>query len=385
MKLIDQGIERTLGGTRMAHFPAHSRDLETNWLTNMLHQAGILGAHRSVASFTTANIGEGVGLLGEVVRVELTYAGHSHGEPGGPVSLVIKFAHELAANRAIANNTRMYEREVTFFNTMAPSINAPMPKCYFAAIDPETTENIVVLEDLRDYRAADQVAGVGAEDARLIIDAFVPLHASFWGNVDQPVLATAMRIDTEYVTAFAPTINFTWEAGIANFGYCIPESIRGDIPRYVAAVGEIQRMNGQRTQTVVHGDVRLDNVMMGRGGDQAPVILIDWQAVMISNPAQDLAYLVTQNMSVDDRRTHETELVEYYHRSLLALGVADYSLAQCWDDYDVAALFLFAYPIVIAGIYDGSTERSRVLAEAILTRGAQAVADRNLFARLPAV
>jgi Ecdysteroid kinase-like family len=369
----------------MANFPAHPPELEINWLTNMMQNASILGTGRHVTGFTTTRIGDGVALLGDVVRLEFTYDDDDGlGDGGaGPDSLVFKFAHELEANRAIANNTRMYEREVTFFNDMASSINVPMPACYYANIDPETTENIVVLEDLRDYRPADQVVGVTAAEAKLIIDAFAPLQAKFWNNVEQDVLKTAMRIDTEYVTAFAPTINFTWEQGVAAFGYCIPDDIRPDIPRYVAAIPEILRMNGQRTQSVVHGDVRLDNVMIGKNADQHPVMLIDWQNVMISNPAQDLAYLLTQNMTIEERRAHEDDLVEHYCRRLQEHGVTGYSVEQCWKDHDVAALFLFAYPIVIAGIYDGSTERGRLLAEGVLTRCAQAVSDRKLFDLLP--
>ena len=49
-------------------------------------------------------------------------------------------------------NTRTYEREATFVNEVAPSVNVPMPACYFAAVDTVTGDNIVALEDLKAYR-----------------------------------------------------------------------------------------------------------------------------------------------------------------------------------------------------------------------------------------
>ena len=92
-----------------------------------------------------ASIGDIVGVVGEVARFELTYAPSK----AGPASLVIKFAHRNPENRAIANNTKMYEREVIFFNEIAHQVQAPLTTCFFAAMDTTTGANIVVLEDLR--------------------------------------------------------------------------------------------------------------------------------------------------------------------------------------------------------------------------------------------
>ena len=134
---------------------------------------------------------------------------------------------------------------------------------------------------------------------------------------------------------------------------------------------------GRRTQTLVHGDVRVDNVMFGPD-DQHPVVLIDWQAVMVSNPLQDLAYLLSQNLTVDDRRAHEDELVRYYFDQLVALGVTGYTLEQCWDDYDVGVLYLLSYPLIIGGAFDPANERGKQLAEEVLRRSSQTVTDRGL-------
>ena len=60
----------------------------------------------------------------------------------------------------------------------------------------------------------------------------------------------------------------------------------------------------------------------------------------------------------------------------------DYSFEQCVDDYDVAVLYLLAYPIVVAG-FDPANERGVKLAEAFLTASVETVTDRQLFSRLP--
>lgn len=366
----------------MAHFPAQPEQLSAAWLTEILRAAKAVAADEEVADFTVASIGDGVGLLGMVVRLELTYRG---GTGVGPESLVIKFAHPVPANRAIAMNLHMYEREVTFFTKIADSVDVPKPVCYHAEVDTDTGENVVVLEDLRRYRAADQVAGVNADDAKLVIDAFVPLHAAYWGNTDHEMLHSAMRIDSNYIEAFMPGVEGTWENCVQQFGDCITEDVKAALPRYMSGMRQLHGVMGRRTQTLVHGDVRMDNVMFGSGGDlqEHPVVLIDWQALMVSNPMHDMAYMVSQSLSVEDRRAHEDELVQHYHARLGERGVRDYSIEQCWDDYDVAVLYLLSYPLIIGGAFDPANDRGRQLAEEVLRRSSQTVSDRGLLARIP--
>ena len=131
-----------------------------------------------MTDFSVTNVGAGIGLLGLVVRVSLSYDGDMPAP--GPESIAVTFATPVEANRAVAMNTRMYEREVTFVNEVAPSVNVPMPACYFAAVDTVTGDNIVALEELKAYRCGDQVDGVRVDEAKLIIDAIAPLHAAFW-------------------------------------------------------------------------------------------------------------------------------------------------------------------------------------------------------------
>lgn len=366
----------------MHDFPVHPDQLTPQWLTMALREGGAIGDGLEVTGFTTATIGEGISLLGLVQRVSLTY---SDGDsPVGPDSVVIKFAHPLEANRAIAMNTDMYWREIDFFRNIAPHVEMPLTSCYYAAIDRETGENAVVLEDLKAYRAGDQVAGIHADEARRIIDAYAPLNAAFWGKTDQPLLAETMRIDTTYRDTLPAGVFGTWERCRELFPHCITDDVMAALPRYVDSLLDLHTLMGQRTQTLIHGDVRLDNVMFGEGPEQHPIVLIDWQAVMISNPMQDLAYLLSQSVDTEVRRAHEDELVAYYCDKVTELGVEGYTLEQATEDYDVAVLWIMCYPLIIGGAFDPANERGLALTEAVLRRATQAVTDRNLLALLPA-
>ena len=357
-------------------FPALPDELTDVWLTATLRGSGALGPDRWVSGFDVTPVGVGTGLLGMVMRIHLRYDGGTPGDE--PSSLVVKFAHPVEGNRAIAMNTNMYEREVSFFHNIADSVDVPKPFCHYAAVNSATGQNIVLLEDLGAYRAGDQVAGVTADDVKLIIDAIAPLHAKYWGNCDIPLLADFMRIDSSYAEKFPPSVHGTWERGVELFADVIAPDVLAHVPNYVEHLPALHAAMGRRTQTVVHGDVRLDNVMFGGAPGQHPVMMVDWQAIMVSNPMHDLSYLLSQSLDVELRRRHETELVEYYHQTVTSLGVSDFSLEECWDGYDVGTLFLFSYPLIIGGFCDMDDPRGVELARAVLARSSATVSDRGL-------
>ena len=237
---------------------------------------------------------------------------------------------------------------------------------------------------MRHYTAADQVRGCTADEARLIIDAVLPLHVKFWGDTQQDVLRTAMRVDTEYVGGFSPVSRARGSAApsssiTASHPTCSPPST--GTSRTSARCTQVM---GARTQTLVHGDVRLDNVMFG-ADDQHPS---GAHRLAGRDGLQPAAGPCLPAQPEPDRSRiggpHEDELVRYYFDQLCSLGVSPATrFDDCWDDYDVGVLYLLSYPPIIGGAFDPANERGKQLAEEILRRASQTVTDRGLLARVP--
>jgi aminoglycoside phosphotransferase (APT) family kinase protein len=98
--------------------------------------------------------------------------------------------------------------------------------------------------------------------------------------------------------------------------------------------------NRPRPWTVAHNDYRLDNLLFGDG--TTPVVVVDWQTCAYGPGISDLAYFIGGSLSVEDRRTHEQDLVRDYHQRMLAANVT-----LSWDDlwsqyrrYTVAGLIM---------------------------------------------
>jgi len=347
----------------------------------MLRTTGHLGPDNEVATFSYSVIGAGIGVLGMVVRITLGYKTTTN---AGPASVVAKFSHPDAANRAIANNTNMYEREVNFFNKIAAGVSTPMPECYFAAMNYDTGGNIVVIEDLADYDLGDQVSGASPERVRMVIDALVPLHAKYW-DAWQSAFDNPMQVNNDnYIEPFLPGFFGTWENALDKFSDSFTPELLAVMPKYVAGIRGIMREMGNRKMTLIHGDVRMDNAMFGAGKPGLlPVVMIDWQNVMVSNPMQDMAWMLGTSVTTEMRREHEEDLLAYYVSQITKAGVRDYSIEQARDDYGIALLFILNYAMIMAGAFDPANERGRTMAEGGLRRAIASCSDRQLFTQIP--
>src|SRR5262245_57268826 len=125
----------------MAAIPRTSSGLNATWLTAALGPTSLDGA--SVASFAGREIGAGIGILTELVRLSLSYDRPT----GAPTSLVAKFAASSPEARTIAQMYDLYENEVHFYHELAAETPVRTPHCYFVHFDPVTRDFVLLLED----------------------------------------------------------------------------------------------------------------------------------------------------------------------------------------------------------------------------------------------
>jgi aminoglycoside phosphotransferase (APT) family kinase protein len=89
---------------------------------------------------------------------------------------------------------------------------------------------------------------------------------------------------------------------------------------------------GDAPLSVVHGDFRLDNLLIDH--DRSEVMgVVDWQTCTQAPPLRDVAYMLGAGLLPEVRREAERELVEGYHTALATAGVDDLTWEGCWDGY----------------------------------------------------
>jgi hypothetical protein len=350
--------------------PLHVDGIDAPWLTAALRSAGL---QVEVKSFRRGPLGEGAGLMSGIERVEVDYASGQ-----GPAVLILKRPADNDGNRAVASTFHLYRREVLFYRDVAARCSAPTPHVYYAEID-DADDFVLLVEDLSAYRIGDQIAGATVAEAEATMRWMGRLHATFWDDVDDPSLEFLPLVHPSYSSeGLMQGAAFGWDPMVAAFPGVIPAHINALKDRFLAALPTVFDWMASAPLTLIHGDVRMDNLFFAAGDGQEPLIAVDWQGALRGRAAQDLGYFVLGNLPADIRRSEERRLLGLWHEELTAAGVVGYSLEDAWRDYRRGMLFAWRHATVIAGTLDHANERGRQYVEGMLARAVSAFDDLRL-------
>ena len=126
--------------------------------------------------------------------------------------------------------------------------------------------------------------------------------------------------------------------------------------------------------TVVHSDLRADNLLFSPDGNT--VTIVDWQGAGVGPPGFDLAYFLSQSLTVEDRRLAEVDLLALYQDALADHGVV-LSGAEVRAGYGQSMHYGLAVASALPVISDPTETRVRDLAEAVARRSIEGLRDNN--------
>jgi hypothetical protein len=359
--------------------PTTLEGLTPEWLTGALRRGGAL-PDGSVTSVAAEVIGAGVGFIGTVARLTLTYDAKP---PGTPATVIAKLPSDDPGSRMVGVAFGLYEREVRFYSDLAGECGLPAPKAYFSEYDAAAGQAAILLEDLCAGAFGDQVAGATLAEAEMAIDALGPFHAKWWQS---PALAEYPWITSGIETIRQPIQMMyaaVWPVALERFGHLLPEDLRALIPdfgrRTMAALDEM----ALGPETLCHGDYRTDNMFFGAAGSNRPLVVCDWQGPGRATGVVDAAYFIAGSLEPAARRQHEDDLLRRYHHHLLEGGVKDYSFEQLKTDYRGYFAGVIAGSVVLLGTLPEGNDRGRRLIETSIDRFITAMQDHDSLALLP--
>lgn len=341
--------------------PRTADDLTASWCSDALG--------RPVRSVTSAPIGVGTGLVGQLHRLSVeTDAGTS--------TLVAKLAAADEEGRFVATVLNMYGREVGFYRELAGRVDIGLPRCHHAAHDPVTQDTVLLLDDVSGRgRLHDQVAGCTLEEARPAIRALARFHAGTWGDESLAGIAWLPRLaDDPYPTAVTFAYETAWPRVQELFADLVTPQLQAFGDDYAARIPPLFARLCEPPLVLAHADWRLDNLFFTPDGD---VVAIDWQLVDRSAGPRDLAYLVTQSVNMTSERQYAAAL-DLYLDDLAAHGV-DVDRSWAREMYRYGALLGFVYPVVAAGALTIDDPRHLELTRAMLGRSLRALDALDAF------
>jgi aminoglycoside/choline kinase family phosphotransferase len=334
-----------------------------------------------VTDVSARDLGTGLGIMGEVTRLSIT---HDGAEDGAPATLIGKFPTADPTNLGVANSLYFYPREVAFYTQLAQHSPIRTPALYHADLDMNDQSFVLLLEDLATATPGDQVAGTTPEQTKAAMAAIAKLHGAWWGKVDVEEMSALFDFaNPEYCAAVAAGYQGFLAPALDNSVGLYSDYTRQTAERLAPVAAKVLADLSIENRTFVHGDYRADNLLFHPGLGEDGIAAVDWQISGRGGGLYDVAYLICNSVPHEYRKETEEQLLLQYHQDLVAMGVENYSYADCWHDYRFAVLCGLFVAIYTAGGMDLGNERGEAAMAALSSRVNAAVTELEVGDLLP--
>jgi hypothetical protein len=325
------------------------------------HRAGTSSSARLELSYVQA-----------FAQADARLCAHHYAQPNAlPPTLYIKGGFAAPMRRRVWGGL---ETEARFFQRVAPGLRIHMPRAFFAGVDTENRQAIVILEDLavRNVSFGHATQPLGADAMARLMALLAKLHAPWWqrpGLGNWVAGAGPQRLYVKYLLRPA-----SWAAVLERpYAHLIPPALR-EATVVGQALDRLWALNDSRAQTLLHGDTHPGNLFFERDGTPG---LMDWQCAQQGHWAHDVMWAIVCAMGIEERRHHERPLIEHYLAELAHHGVTAPPFDEAWLAYRQNVMY--GVSCGVANPYDMQTEEvTRLSAERILAAAVDLESARAL-------
>ena len=309
-------------------------------------------------------------MLSECARLQLTYEGPTDPELHPGVA-VLKICKSLESNRESAIELDAYKLELDFYESLASKVPLRVPKCHGLYRHRDRPNELfgILLEDLKlNYEPLVQLVGITKEETLAMAEAIGKFHAAFWehpmlsspemqpsfksGQYANPTGEYRARLHlwlNDFPGCWAEYSTLLDDAGIGvgTIDTCDTAKLLRIcelMQRPVISDKMLRRwwrILDSRPRTLVHGDMRADNLFKNKDGQFA---IIDWQLYQSGAGGTEFEQTVGVNGAPQETHAAMQEVFEVYHRTLVEHGPAGigetYTLQMIRDDYHIACWYL---------------------------------------------
>jgi hypothetical protein len=298
--------------------------LDAPWMTEALASAGV--ARGAVVTDVEFDGFIGTGQMSRNARYKLTWD-----RPDRPATVIGKFpSHDLATKQS-SFESGAYHHEYAFYADLAPTVAIRTPACWVARYDADAPDFVLIMEDMAGCAQGDQFTEPPADVTRRAIEQAAGLHGPRWGDPtlsDEPALQSPFGDRAELLRHYYTA---STEVCLTRLGHAMEDDVQQLIRDYGSFVVTWARGTGT-PYTIVHGDFRPDNFLIGQTPEATPIAVVDWQTMSLGLGVSDVAYFVGGAFEPERRRAIERGLLDDYRSELSKYGVV-YGADDCWRDY----------------------------------------------------
>jgi hypothetical protein len=249
-------------------------------------------------------------------RFALTYADGTL-DPSLPPAVYVKGGFDAVMRRRV---WAAPIQEARFYADFADEVPLNLPGAYYAGVDDDARQGIVILEDLsaRGVHLGHATDHVSVDALAACVTDLAALHARFWADARLAAYQNWSGPQRAYLRYLCRPKH--WAEVLERPDADLLVQL---LPTPEAALAGLEAMwaaNDSRPPALLHGDCHGGNLFFEADGRPG---FLDWQCTFPGNPGHDLGELMLTALDTEDRRRSERDLIEQYHDALLANGVPD--------------------------------------------------------------
>jgi len=277
---------------------------------------------------------------------------------GDPKKYILKVGTEIPQRRKWAKELHVFDRELAAYRLLAPLKGKYSPRLFAGICSNQGSDGLLLLQEIRNARNFDQLRGLSWAELTSAIRAIAQIHAHFWNS---PTLKKSRGLPRHrYMRAHEVRRNlpaFLRWAKLTPRDCTLFSKLTSEVPAILARFKK-------RPLTLVHGDLRSDNVFYG----ERSVRFIDWGLSLAGNATFDLARFAGGSARKPLSLLQHVDLFSLWHRELLRRGVRNYPSHEAWQDYRDAVLLALTIPVTNGPTLAKFSNRGHNLAKVITKR-----------------
>jgi len=321
-----------------APFPAKSREITQEWLTQVLRENGTIKSTTTVIAFSFCSIYGGCHF--KVARVSLTYSVEKPDDPHKTVIVKLLYWDKPIYQRVMlyikylmnsldreAMYLTSYRVESLFYKHQMNQVMSGfrIPQIYYNSEDVFNNRFGMVLQDLSKHDDG-QPNGFTVTDARRILESLAEFHASHFGKeLSERVSKNFWKLAGYWTGVKRESVKANvepcWNRMVANFpefDFEIEHPCMGGLlkDKLKWLDSEYTGMCVPRYSTLCHGDFKISNLFIKGKTANHPngqVFVIDFQWLGIGNVAIDVVYFLYTSLRKEDLDLIPDLLDHYYN------------------------------------------------------------------------
>jgi aminoglycoside/choline kinase family phosphotransferase len=280
--------------------------------------------------------------------------------PGDSRKYILKVGSDQPVAQKFSRHIRAFQREVLAYQLLKPLGGKYVPRCIASAFVPDGSDGLILLQEIFPSRTGDQIQGLSFRELSSVARSIGSVHARFW-NSNQIRKIKALPLHH---------YNRAHETGkyLQTFlEYCRSLLTKKDVKRiryFLPTIAQALRQAKKRPITLVHGDLRADNLLLVRSN----VFIVDWQIAARGLGAFDLARVIGGSSSRPLSIRDQHKLINIWQKTLRQRGVRGYNFTDAWRDYQIGVALTLSIPITNGPTLFQLSPRGREIARLMVRR-----------------